>query len=519
MKMGNDMNDNKNSMLKFYVSPHGNDEWSGKLPEPDAARANGPFRTLGKAAASAGPGDICFLRGGVYRETLKPARSGIREKPITFRNYENETPVISGADPVAGWKFESGSIWSAPVDWDVGHQNQVFTNNEMLTEARWPKNAGSLFQPTRARAQSGSETTLTDANLSGEEDAWKGALLWCAGGSEWICWSARVTAYNAETHTLTFEPAQQTWYTPQKGNPYVLMGLRGMLDAEGEWWFDSRQKRLFLRPPDNRNHSDMAIEMKRRLNAIDMFGRSHIRVQGIRFRAAGILTDADSSDILLDRLNGEYVAHSYEKDISESNGVILTGTRIEVRNCEFAYSSGSVVNMSGEQGKIVNCHIRHGNYAAKWNATLRLSGRKHVLAHNTIRHSGRDVVNIHGLSESLIEYNDLSDAGWLTSDLGMTYGHNTDFGNTVIRYNLVHDNHAGNCAMGIYFDHLSHNVIVHHNIVWNTGCTPIHINNPSYYNLVFNNTCWKSGGISTFDHVNRNDMFGCRYHNNIFNSP
>jgi hypothetical protein len=33
--------------------------------------------------------------------------------------------------------------------------------------------------------------------------------------------------------------------------------------------------------------------------------------------------------------------------------------------------------------------------------------------------------------------------------------------------------------------------------------------------LCYNNTLWKSGGISTFDHSRRNDMFGCRFQNNI----
>ncbi len=35
------------------------------------------------------------------------------------------------------------------------------------------------------------------------------------------------------------------------------------------------------------------------------------------------------------------------------------------------------------------------------------------------RHSGRDLVSIYGLMESVLEYNDLSHAGWLTRDLGI----------------------------------------------------------------------------------------------------
>ena len=505
---------------RLYVSPGGNDTWSGKLPAANAGRTDGPFRTLKRAAGAAGPGDTCFIRKGVYRETLRPARSGTAARAVTFRNYENERPVISGADRVTGWKRGDAGVHTAAVGWDLKDGNQIFAGGQMLTEARWPDIGGTVMKPVRARAQSGTANTLTDPKLTGPDNAWKGALLWCAGGAEWICWTGRVTAYNATTHTLTFDGKQtaRKWYVPRKGNPYVLMGMRRALDADGEWWLDAANRRLHLRPPGGKAPATGDIELKRRLDAIDLSGRTHIRIEGLAFRAAGIRTDTASSHIVLHGLRGSYVAHSYQTDISGKTGVLIHGRRIEVTDCEFAFSSGSVVDVRGSDNRLVNCYVHDGNYGAKWRGTLAVAGRRHVIAYNTIRHSGRDLVNIHGLTESLIEYNDLSDAGWLTSDLGMIYGHNTDFGNTEIRYNLVHDNHAPSCNMGIYFDHLSHNVIVHHNAVWNVRRDPIRFNNPSYHNLAYHNTCWNTGPITTFDHTRRNDLFGTRYHNNIVNA-
>lgn len=503
----------------LYVSPAGNDEWSGKLAQPNSARTDGPFRSLARAAEAATPGTTVFLRSGVYRETLRPARSGQPGKPITFAAHQGETPVITGADLLGDWRREEGAAWSAAMPWDLGHENQLFAGASPLTEARWPNNAGSLLQPTRATAQGGSPNTLADPNLPGEQDAWRGALLWCAGGSEWICWAARVTAYDAKTHTLTFEKAQDRWYVPRKGNPYVLMGLRGLMDAEGEWWLDRQAGRVHLIPPGGRPPAELQVEAKRRRHAIDLSGRTHIRLVGLHFRAGGLLTDADSADIALEGLKGEYVAHSYEQDISGASGVLLLGQRIAARSCEFAFSSGNIVRVAGSHNRLVNCFIHDGNYGAKWNGAVALSGRRHVISWNTIRDSGRDLLSIHGLMQSLIEHNDLSNAGWLTSDLGLTYGHNTDFQHTIIRYNHAHDNRAKHCSMGIYFDHLSHNVIVHHNLIWNVGMDPVRINNPSYFNLVANNTAWNTGAVGTFDHSHRNDLFGTRFHNNIFNAP
>jgi len=33
----------------FYISPAGNDGWSGRLAEPNAARSDGPFATIARA--------------------------------------------------------------------------------------------------------------------------------------------------------------------------------------------------------------------------------------------------------------------------------------------------------------------------------------------------------------------------------------------------------------------------------------------------------------------------------------
>ncbi len=129
-----------------------------------------------------------------------------------------------------------------------------------------------------------------------------------------------------------------------------------------------------------------------------------------------------------------------------------------------------------------------------WNGAVKLKGRRILFSHNTVAHAGRDLISIHGLSESLVQYNDVSNAGYLTADLGMIYGHTTDFANTQFCYNWVHDNRASSHRNGIYFDHVAHNVIVHHNVVWNIKDDPLRLNNPAYNGLVFNNSCWRTGG-------------------------
>ena len=499
----------------IYVSTEGNDDWSGKLPAP--AENDGPLRTIKKAAEVISPGQTCFIRGGTYRETLRPSRSGETGRPIIFKSFKDEEVVVSAADLLSGWTRDDGGILKAPMDWDLKDQNQIFADGTMLQEARWPK-GGTLLQPVRALAASGTDNSLTDPNIPGDRDAWKGATLWCAGGDRWVCWSEEVTGYDPGKHTLSFKMKKpEHWYTVRKDSPYVLMGVRSALQAPGECWYDSEKKQILLIPPKGFELSSSTVEAKRRLHCVDLSGRSNVEIIGLRFRGGGVMTDSGTENARLLRCKGEYVAHSYVNDVADSAGIIIDGSSNTVESCEFAYSSTSVLRVKGCDHCIVNNYLHDGNYGGKWTGAVALSGRRILFSHNTVRHSGRDLLSVHELMESLVQYNDLSEAGWLTCDLGMTYGHSTDFMNTVFRFNRVHDNHAKGCSMGIYFDHCSHNVIVCNNLIYNTGDSPIRINNPSYFGVLYNNSCWRTGVVSTFDHSNREDLFGMRLANNIFN--
>ena len=127
--------------VSYYVAPTGNDANDGRS-------LAAPFRTIQRCASVAQAGDTCWIRAGVYRETVAPANSGAAGRPITFAAYAGETVVISGADPITGWTRHSGEIYKAPMPWTARERaslpepravdNQVFLNGVMLPEARWP---------------------------------------------------------------------------------------------------------------------------------------------------------------------------------------------------------------------------------------------------------------------------------------------------------------------------------------------------------------------------------------------
>lgn len=160
----------------YYVSPAGEDAAPGTREQP--------FRTLAKACEVVEAGDTCWLREGVYRETLRPKHSGEEGKPIVFRGWAGERAILSGLDPVTGWQSVPNSpIWEAPMAWDLKVCNQVFRDGQMLFEARWPhKQNNNPMDPEGAIVRQGSgsdnQSFVCDTLPDFAPDVWQGAWVW-----------------------------------------------------------------------------------------------------------------------------------------------------------------------------------------------------------------------------------------------------------------------------------------------------------------------------------------------------
>jgi parallel beta-helix repeat protein len=135
------------------VSPTGNDRWSGTLPQPNAARTDGPWASLTRArdgiralraAGDRGPVTV-QLRGGRYYLdqplTLGPEDSGSPAGPVRYVAYPGETPEIIGGRQVTGFKPWRGAILQADLkgtSLENANFRQLFVNNERQIRARTP---------------------------------------------------------------------------------------------------------------------------------------------------------------------------------------------------------------------------------------------------------------------------------------------------------------------------------------------------------------------------------------------
>ncbi len=115
-----------------------------------------PFRRINDAAKIAVAGDEVVVAEGIYREFVSPVHPGTAEKRIVYRSEKPLGAVITGAEPVTGWKKVRGNTWTVRVkngvfgsynpyttrvggDWyfspAVRHTGAVFLNELMMYEA------------------------------------------------------------------------------------------------------------------------------------------------------------------------------------------------------------------------------------------------------------------------------------------------------------------------------------------------------------------------------------------------
>jgi hypothetical protein len=138
----------------FYVSPGGNDSWSGTLDCPNPGFTDGPFASLARAQIAvqnvlkshpASPA-VVMVREGTYYLPLSPTNpgtlnfaasdSGTASVPVTWENYPNETPVVNGGFPVSGWTQVSGALWQVSVPANAQPFEYLSYNGERRMRSR-----------------------------------------------------------------------------------------------------------------------------------------------------------------------------------------------------------------------------------------------------------------------------------------------------------------------------------------------------------------------------------------------
>ena len=490
-----------------------------------------PFRNIQQCASVMVAGDTCLIQSGTYREIITPTNSGSSGLPITFRADTNATVVVSGTTPISGWTQYAGNIYMANFSGSLGVENQLFVNNGStvtpLWEARWPNISEYTLPGLRngmAIMQSGSSTSIVDSNLSQADGFWNGATVWQRGGNGYLAQTTTVTNFVASSHTLTLNaiPGNASYLEPSAGSTYYLSGVLGALDAANEWYVDSAAGKVYLWAPYGGVPTN--VEVKQRVRAFELSNKSYIHITGIQTFAANIQMNNSNYNVL----DGITAQHLYFSDLSQGyfpanqddSGITIVGNNNEIKNSTIAYSTGTLIKIAGDNNRIVNNNIHDGDYMSSYAALIVLqSGNQNLISRNTVRDSGR--TNIYWKKGSaVIEYNNIYNGMWISTDGGLLYTYGADLGNSVIHHNLIHDNKSELTGSLLYFDNFTENAVVHHNVIYNSGLNKvgIQLNTPGNFKLLYNNTVVNNGsstsnwGAAPYSQ----ESYGTRVFNNIF---
>ncbi len=134
----------------YYVATNGNDNLAGT----NLATA---WKTISKGAANLNAGDTVLIRGGTYREKVVPAQGGSSAGGrITYQNYSNEVPVLSGADVFTNWTWDtSGSpaAWQIPWSLSLPSSDPKFADDPTVLRREMVIFDGQVMRPVGSRSQ------------------------------------------------------------------------------------------------------------------------------------------------------------------------------------------------------------------------------------------------------------------------------------------------------------------------------------------------------------------------------
>ena len=396
----------------YYVSPKGDDAKAG-------TSIGAPLHTIQKAIDVAQPGDTIVVRGGTYRETVSPTRSGTSNARITIQNYQKEPVTVSGTDPIAGdWTSVGNEVYRAAMPWNYHFENesadynsnQVFHKGQMMELVRWPNQTSrDLVRPTLAIAdnvtfsksdpalKSNDLATFHEADFTDNPARWIGAKIWVnlsrngtdGQGQTGVVVSATngtITAKNIDTRG-----GNGAWSIGKDTEFYLFQptlaglnnsgGIAAAIDR-GEWFLNTDAKQIYVRTPDGKKPANGAIEAKRRTYGFNLDGDSYFTLRGINLFATSLTTDnlaanrnvppgevADASNIVIDGMKAHHVSHftdmtgNYQMQWQQKSGIILSGSNHTFINSEVRYSAGSGLSVFGRGSKVLNNVFRDLNFS------------------------------------------------------------------------------------------------------------------------------------------------------------
>lgn len=497
-------------------------------PFATVARARDEIRKLNKLGALPA-GATVMIGGGTYYlpETLTFGLedSGSLNAPIVYKAYPGEKPMLSGGRVISGLKetkLAGQRAWQVQLP-DVsgaGYFHQLFAQRK--GEAYYTRRfrpmkgmlvvAGLTFSPARKTA----------AHRAAQQDFiyFPGDLKDCANLSDvevvalhsWSASRLKIKSLDTENNVVTFTSVPTfkigAWYRDER-NPYYVENVKEELKQPGQWYLDRPTGVLTYLPLPGETLANTTLVAPRLEKLVVVKGDAdkgalvdNLSFEGLTFAH----TDWAAPDEGYDVSQGQPMLPAAIEMTGAQRcglrGCVVTDTGAYGvglgLGCKECFVTGSYLyDLGGGGVKVGDCSMAQG-------AEFPLLPTDNVVENNTILHTGVSHFSANGIwcgivrgtkirhnevaynpytgiacgwcwgpqktscGGNIIESNHVHDVMQLVQDGGGIYTLGWQPG-TVIRGNLIHDNHmspfaCANGQCGLYFDEGSSDFLVEDNV-------------------------------------------------------
>jgi hypothetical protein len=269
-------------MSEYYVSPLGNDAWSGRTEDSAFATIDAAIKAM-----AADTGGVTYVLGGHYFLNGSALALANANSNTTITAYPGTDPVISGgtAIPASSWSVGADGIWSAQLSSDdIG---QLTVDGQRQSLARFPKivpddpiRSGWLWaqtlpdggNPLRQLAYNPTDFPIGQNPTVGQQ-----ATVFDA--NNWSNNVLKITAVDTTSHVITFDGAATYHIGP--GSRYFISGSKPLLDQPGEWYLDHATGILYFNPPSGFNGTGAVVSGN--VNLIEISHANNIAISGLTF--------------------------------------------------------------------------------------------------------------------------------------------------------------------------------------------------------------------------------------------